>query len=68
VSTHSQKAREQEPKLKCEVDISPLKRLVLKEFPRDNLLRNAVLAERDILKASEFVAKMETWQILLRMT
>ena len=62
----SQKTREQNLNPKGEVDISSLKRLVL-EFPKDCALRNAVLAERSILKTYEFEAKMETWMSLLRM-
>lgn len=52
--------------LRSEVDITSLKRLVL-EFPQGWALRNAVLAERNVLKTYEFVAKMETWMSLLRM-
>lgn len=66
MSSHSQKSWEQNPKPKGEVNITSLKRLVL-EFPKNCALRNAVLAERNILKTYEFEAKMETWMNLLRL-
>lgn len=49
------------------VNIGPLKSFVLQKFPKDCPLRLALLAERDILTFSEFVAKMETWTNLLKM-
>jgi hypothetical protein len=49
-----------------EVNIKPLKTLVLEKFPKDCPLRNALLAERDVLKIYEFLAKIETWLNLLR--
>jgi len=66
MSSHSQKNWEQNPKPKGEVDITSLKKLVL-QFPKDSPLKNAVLAERNILKSYEFMAKLETWLNLLRM-
>ena len=35
------------------------------QLPKTHPLRNVLLLERDVLTASEFVAKMETWQALL---
>lgn len=52
--------------LKSEIDITSLKRLVVK-FPEGWALRNAVLAEKSILKTYEFLSKMEVWIVLLRM-
>ncbi|MEM2969438.1 MAG: hypothetical protein QXR63_00705 [Candidatus Bathyarchaeia archaeon] len=48
------------------VDIRPLKALVLEKFPKSSPLRMALLAERDVLEADEFLAKLETWLILLK--
>ncbi|MEM3759600.1 MAG: hypothetical protein QXZ02_00650 [Candidatus Bathyarchaeia archaeon] len=48
------------------IDMRPLKELVLEKFPPDNQLRIVLLAERDVLEAHEFLAKLETWFILLR--
>ncbi|MEM0358030.1 MAG: hypothetical protein QXL77_06630 [Candidatus Bathyarchaeia archaeon] len=47
------------------VDTRPLKRLVIEKFPRDSPLR-VILAERDTLQAEEFLAKLETWLLLLK--
>jgi hypothetical protein len=48
------------------IDIRPLKALVLEKFPLNNSLRLALLAERDVLEANEFLAKLETWLNILR--
>lgn len=44
----------------CKIDIRPLKTFVHHEFPENSPLRKVLLAERDILDALEFLAKMET--------
>lgn len=49
-----------------EIDIRPLKAFVSEKFPKNWPLREALLAERDVLDAQEFLAKMETWLNLLR--
>ena len=60
-------SRQQLYQVRDTVDIRPLKALVIEKFPKNCALRNALLAERDILKTNEFLAKMETWLNLLRM-
>ena len=50
-----------------EIDIRPLKAFVFEKLPKNWPLREALLAERDILEVQEFLAKMETWLNLLRM-
>jgi hypothetical protein len=35
------------------------------QLPKNHPLKNVLLQERDTLTASEFIAKMETWQALL---
>jgi hypothetical protein len=55
-------------KVHYEIDIRPLKVFASEKFPRNCPLREALLAERDILEAREFLAKMETWLNLLRIT
>lgn len=47
------------------VSIRPLKDLVMARFPEDHLLRAVLLAERDFLSPAEFLAKLETWSVLL---
>jgi len=42
-----------------------LKDLVVSAFPEDHPLRTVILAEKDELPPSEFVAKMEVWLVLL---
>ncbi len=42
-----------------------LKELVLARFPEDHPLRQVILAEKDLLTQSEFLAKMEVWAVLL---
>ena len=48
------------------VNIEPLKSFVFQRFPKESPLRAIILAERTILTAPEFLAKLETWQALLR--
>jgi hypothetical protein len=47
------------------VDLERLKRFVSEELPRDWILRDIVLRERDIVSATEFCAKSEIWLALL---
>lgn len=47
------------------VRIRPLKEWVLARFPEDHPLREVILAEKDVLTAAEFLAKMEVWTVLL---
>ena len=49
----------------ADIGIRPLKELVLSAFPEDHPLREVILAERDALSPSEFLAKLEVWTILL---
>jgi hypothetical protein len=49
-----------------EVDIRPLKDLAIEMLPENSPLRKVLLAERDRMSPYEFLAKMETWQYLLR--
>ena len=44
-----------------DINIQPLKAFASEKFPSNSPLREALLAERDILEAREFLAKMETW-------
>ena len=57
----------QDARQKYDIDIRPLKAFVSEKFPKNWPLREALLAERDVLDAEEFLAKMETWLNLLRM-
>jgi hypothetical protein len=50
------------------IDIRPLKAFASERLPKNWPLREALLAERDILEAQEFLAKMGTWLNLSRMT
>ena len=50
------------------IDIRPLKTFAFKELPKNLPLRKVLLAERDILKTQEFLAKMETWLNLMKTT
>ena len=50
---------------KATANIRKLKALVAEQFPKDSPLR-IILAERDVLSAQEFLAKMETYLNLLR--
>jgi len=48
-----------------QVNIRSLKAFVV-QLPKNHPLRNVLLLERDTLTASEFIAKLETWQALLK--
>ena len=48
------------------VDIQRLKNFAFKEIPRDNLLREILLSERDELEIIEFVSRIDIWLRLLR--
>jgi len=61
------KSQPQTCQARYKIDIRPLKAFVSEKFPRNWPLREALLAERDVLDAEEFLAKMETWLNLLRM-
>ena len=50
-----------------QVNIRLLKAFAV-QLPRNHPLRNVLLLERDVLTVSEFMAKMETWQALLKTT
>jgi len=50
----------------CNVDIRQLKASV-ENFPKDSLIRIAILAERDTVDARELVGKIGTWLNLLRL-
>ena len=65
---HLAKLQKQENQTRFKIDIRPLKAFVSVKFPKDSPLREALLAERDVLSAQEFLAKMETWLNLLRVT
>jgi hypothetical protein len=60
------KLRKQEDRTKFKIDIRPLKAFVSEKFPKSSPLRETLIAERDVLDAQEFLAKMETWLNLLR--
>lgn len=64
----SSRLQPQAGKTSCDIDIRPLKAFVSENFPKNWPLREAILAERDVLDAQEFLAKMETWLNLLRVT
>jgi hypothetical protein len=49
-----------------EIDIWPLKAFASEKLPKNWPLRKVLLAERDISTVHEFLAKLETWQYLLR--
>ena len=44
-----------------------MKDLVVAAFPEDHPLRTVILAERDDLSRSEFLAKMDVWLVLLNL-
>jgi hypothetical protein len=50
------------------IDIRPLKAFASERLSRNWPLREALIAERDILEAQEFLAKMGTWLNLSKMT
>jgi hypothetical protein len=43
-----------------------LKDFAFKEIPRDNVLRELLLGERDELEITEFISKIDIWLRLLR--
>lgn len=47
------------------VSIRSLKDLVLSQFQGNHPLREVILAEKDELPPSEFLAKMDVWLVLL---
>ena len=69
----SRRAREADPKAAerkpsrpaADIGIRPLKELVLSAFPEDHPLRTVILAEKDDLPPSEFLAKLNVWLVLL---
>ena len=48
------------------VNIDALKSFAFQNFPKGSPMRNVLAEERSILTASDFLAKLETWQALLR--
>ena len=50
------------------VNIDPLKSFVFQNFPKGSPIRGVLAEERSILAVPEFLAKLETWQVLLRST
>jgi len=60
-------SRNGEPLTRC-VNIRPLKIFVCKTFPPDSVLRAALLEEKDTLEKHEFLAKMDVWLSLLRLS
>lgn len=52
----------------CKIDTRPLKAFASERLPKNWPLWEALLAERDILEAQEFLAKMGTWLNLSKMT
>lgn len=48
------------------VNIEPLKTLATKVLPADSVLRRVLLSEPDQLEARDYIAKLGTWQALLR--
>ena len=49
----------------ADIGIRSLKHLVVSAFPEDHPLRTVILAEKDDLPSSEFLAKMDVWLVLL---
>lgn len=47
------------------VNIRHLKNFASKTLPRDSIVRDLLLSEKDVLDAQEFVGKMEIWIKLL---
>jgi len=58
--------RQYSHRVEGKVNIKPLKVLVFEKFPKDCVLRDVLLSERDLLNVTEFLAKMETWLKLLQ--
>jgi hypothetical protein len=48
------------------VNIDALKSFAFQNFPKGSPMRNVLSEERSILTVSDFLAKLETWQALLR--
>lgn len=48
------------------VDIKPLKVFALEKLPKNCVLRNVMLTDKELLDVDEFLAKMEIWLKLLR--
>jgi hypothetical protein len=62
------KKREREHEKGCPADSISTRRIksfALSHLPQDHPLRQVILAERETLRAEEFVAKMEVWLILI---
>jgi hypothetical protein len=53
---------------RAKIDIRQLKLFALERLPQDSPLRVALLWERDVLENRAFVAKMEVWTSLLRLS
>lgn len=51
---------------KAKINIRRLKVFAFNNLPKDGALRECLLAERDLLNADEFLAKMEIYLKLLR--
>lgn len=51
---------------KTKINIRRLKVFAFNNLPKDEALRECLLAERDLLDVNEFLAKMEIWVKLLR--
>jgi len=51
---------------KGNVDIRSLKSLVFAQFSKDSVIYDVLLAEKDLLDVSEFLAKVDVWLKLLR--
>jgi len=51
---------------KAMVNIEPIKVIAFQRLPLDHPLRKLLLAERTLLKPEEYVAKVESWLVLLR--
>jgi hypothetical protein len=50
------------------VNIRPLKMFASKNLPADSVLRAALLEEKETLEKREFLAKMDVWLSLLRLS
>lgn len=50
------------------VNIDPLKSFVAQNLQKNCPLQATLLAERSLLTVPEFLAKLETWQTLLRLS
>ena len=47
------------------LDIRPLKQFSIKKLPRNMLLRNLIIEEKDEMHPEEFLYKSEIWMKLL---